>query len=100
MVPKKVGKKTVLVCRNCGKKKEVSSRKEFKLGSISSKKESRIVIVDKKSQVEVFPKTQTQCPKCENTEAFWWVQQTRSGDEPPTRFFKCTKCGHVWREYQ
>ncbi|NIM46839.1 MAG: transcription factor S, partial [Candidatus Aenigmarchaeota archaeon] len=20
--------------------------------------------------------------------------------EAPTRFFKCTKCGHVWREYE
>jgi len=25
--------------------------------------------------------------------------QTRAADEPPTRFYRCTKCGHTWREY-
>ncbi|MEM4865380.1 MAG: hypothetical protein QXY09_02690 [Acidilobaceae archaeon] len=25
--------------------------------------------------------------------------QTRAADEPPTRFYRCTKCGYTWREY-
>ena len=28
-----------------------------------------------------------------------WLQQTRSADEAPTRFFQCLKCKHTWREY-
>lgn len=46
-----------------------------------------------------FSKTKVVCPKCGNGEAYWWMQQTRAADEATTRFFRCTKCGHVWREY-
>jgi DNA-directed RNA polymerase, subunit M/Transcription elongation factor TFIIS len=40
------------------------------------------------------------CPKCGNHEAYYWMIQTRAADEPPTRFYKCVKCGHTWREYE
>lgn len=100
MVPRKSGKSTILECRKCGKKKYVKGRKGFKLATVTEKKEKKIVIVDKKSAFEVLPKTKTQCPKCEGSEAFWWMQQTRGGDEPPTRFYKCIKCKHIWREYE
>ena len=40
------------------------------------------------------------CPKCGNPEAYWVLRQTRGADEPETRIFECTKCGHKWREYQ
>jgi DNA-directed RNA polymerase subunit M len=40
-----------------------------------------------------------QCPKCGHDEAHWWMRQTRAADEPSTRFYRCTKCGKVWREY-
>ena len=39
------------------------------------------------------------CPKCENVGAFWHLRQTRSADEATTRFYRCTKCKHTWREY-
>ena len=52
-----------------------------------------------KKEAEVHPKTKAKCPKCGNNEAYYWIVQTRSADEPPTRFYKCTKCKHVWREY-
>jgi DNA-directed RNA polymerase subunit M len=40
-----------------------------------------------------------ECPKCGPVEAEHWEIQTRSSDESPTRFYKCKKCGHTWREY-
>ena len=40
------------------------------------------------------------CPKCGHDEAYYKIIQTRRADEPPTRIYKCTKCGHVWREYE
>ena len=47
-----------------------------------------------------FAVTKVLCPKCEKTvEAEWAMQQTRGADEPPTRFYRCKTCGHVWREY-
>lgn len=39
------------------------------------------------------------CEACGNDEAWYALQQTASADEPPTRFFKCTECGHRWRGY-
>jgi transcription factor S len=47
-----------------------------------------------------LPKAQETCPKCSNGEAYWVLRQTRGADEPETRIFECTKCGHKWREYQ
>lgn len=100
MMPRKVGKSTAIVCRNCGKKKTSRERGEFKISTTMQKKNEKIVVVDKKAKVDVLPKTAVSCPKCENKEAFWWMQQTRASDEPPTRFYKCTKCENVWREYE
>ena len=28
-----------------------------------------------------------------------WMFQTRSADEPTTRFYRCTKCKYTWRDY-
>ena len=55
------------------------------------------VITDK--DTDVFPITNAVCPKCKNKEAYFWSSQTRAGDEAETRFFRCTKCKHTWREY-
>ncbi len=49
--------------------------------------------------LEVNPKVKILCDKCGNKVAYYWTQQTRGADEPETRFFKCTKCSHTWREY-
>lgn len=100
LIPKRSGKKTVLICRRCGKKKSPKGMKDFKISVSETKTPEKIIVVDKKSKFEVLPKTKAQCRECEHGEAYWWMQQTRAGDEPPTRFFKCCKCGHVWREYE
>ena len=52
------------------------------------------------TKVDTLPKAEETCPKCGNGEAFWVLRQTRGADEPETRIFECTKCGHKWREYQ
>ena len=49
--------------------------------------------------LEINPKVRTKCSKCGHGIAFYWTQQTRAADEPETRFFKCAKCNHTWREY-
>ncbi|MBD3310349.1 transcription factor S, partial [Candidatus Woesearchaeota archaeon] len=48
---------------------------------------------------ETDPVTKAECPKCHNKEAYYWEVQTRAADEPPTKFLKCTKCKHIWRDY-
>ena len=39
------------------------------------------------------------CEKCHNQEGVWWTFQTRSADEPETKFYRCIKCNHTWRDY-
>ena len=87
-----INKNGKVVCSNCGA--------EFTSGKIkekTKKKEKSISIA--KKETEIHPKTKAKCPKCGNNEAYYWVVQTRSADEPPTRFYKCTKCKYIWREY-
>ena len=99
MIPKKSGSRVVLICRRCGRKK-TSKEKKFKIKVSTTRSKGKIIVLDKKSKIDVLPKTDISCPKCDNSEAFWWMQQMRAADEAPTRFYKCTKCGHVWREYE
>jgi len=55
------------------------------------------VISDK--DTDVFPVIAAICPKCGNKEAYFWTSQTRAGDEAETKFYRCTKCKHTWRDY-
>jgi len=64
----------------------------------SDPKERGVAVVETKTAT--LPKTAEQCPKCGNDEAYWVLRQTRGADEPETRIFECTKCGHKWRDYQ
>ncbi|KAL7068558.1 putative DNA-directed RNA polymerase III subunit RPC10 [Cryptosporidium serpentis] len=38
------------------------------------------------------------CPKCSNTEAYFFQLQIRSADEPMTSFYTCVKCEYKWKE--
>ncbi len=96
MLPEKKTKNVYLKCRSCGYelKKNVRSMRLVK------EKESREGIVVLEKNEIMLPVTERICPKCDNNKAYYWLQQTRSADEPPTQFFRCTKCKHVWREYK
>ncbi len=96
MVPVKKGKVTHMKCRKCGYQAK-GSVKEMKIVEKVPKK--RGVVLLEKDEV-TLPITDRMCPECENPKAYYWLQQTRSADEPPTQFFRCTKCKHVWREYK
>jgi transcription factor S len=91
MMPQGGGK---LKCRSCGK------IVDKKLKKITTKKEKsdKMLIVEKQSTH--LPETDKECPECKHGKAYWMILQTRSSDEPPTRFFRCKKCSHTWREYQ
>ncbi len=62
------------------------------------KDEGKVVVLEK--DITLLPKTDEFCPKCNHKHAYYWLQQTREADEPPTQFFRCEKCKHVWREYK
>lgn len=104
MRPSKRGGKRVLVCPSCGYVEDSGSPSSgYSISSrIKHSPKDKIVVVDSRQAEESLPKLRDQvyCPKCGHNEVYYWVMQTRRADEPPTRFYKCVKCGHVWREYE
>jgi transcription factor S len=92
LMPKKDGKKTIVACA-CGYK---SKSEEVKFGE-KVEKQKEVEVVHKEE--EHLPLTKVECPKCGNLEAGFWEVQTRAADEPATKFLKCTKCKHIWRDY-
>lgn len=94
LLPKKEKDKTFMAC-SCGytDKKNVGAtlKEEIK----QTKKEVEIAQEDDSH----LPLTETECPKCEHNKAYYWLVQTRAGDEPETKFLKCEKCKHQWRDY-
>jgi len=88
-----------LLCDNCGYSdkaaRTVTQATEEELAELPAIK----VVGEKESKLSTLPTTKTECPKCGHDEANWWFLQTRSGDEPPTQFYRCLKCNHTWRSY-
>ena len=81
-------------CSKCG-------HKVAKKGSnivVTQQKEKEVTLIEKDIDTSVLPKTKIKCPKCDNNEAYWIIRQMRGSDEPESRFYTCTKCGHKWRE--
>ncbi|GIU68307.1 MAG: DNA-directed RNA polymerase subunit M [Candidatus Pacearchaeota archaeon] len=64
------------------------------------KKASVNVVSEKDSEVYPVVDLEEPCKSCGNTKAYFWTMQTRAGDEAETKFFKCVKCQHTWREYR
>jgi DNA-directed RNA polymerase subunit M len=89
--------KKLLVCPKCGAEEPLESDIIY---SKEGKEEDKIIVIGKKERnLRTLPQTKTECPKCGNTIAYWWMVQTRGIDESATQFFRCTKCGHTWRDY-
>ncbi|MDA4111272.1 MAG: transcription factor S [Thaumarchaeota archaeon] len=91
---------SLLVCEKCGYTEESKGPSITQPEEIAEETSSTMkVLGDKEDKIKTMPTTQVECPKCGHNTAFWWFLQTRSGDEPPTQFFRCEKCSHTWRQY-
>jgi len=98
-------------CPKCGavliqkRKKDSCPRcNYFSKGKIKLKISEKIedkkeVAVVKNKEEEFHPIVTEICKKCGNDKAYFWTVQTRSSDEAETKFFKCTKCEHIKRDY-
>ncbi|MFH1511315.1 MAG: transcription factor S [Candidatus Woesearchaeota archaeon] len=92
LLPKKEKGKKVLAC-SCGhsqKSERLSFKEELQIAP-----NVEVVL----EETNVLPKTEALCQKCGHNAAFYWTVQTRAGDEPETKFLKCEKCKHTWRDY-
>ena len=82
-------------CSSCGTKVPLGKPQEVgRTGAVA--REMSVI----EEQTSTLPTAEEECPKCGNPRAYWVLRQTRGADEPETRIFECTKCGHKWREYQ
>ena len=95
LVPKKEDNKKMLVC-SCGYKTTQTESATIK--ETVAKTEKEVEVIDK-GELQTLPKTPAECPKCSHNTAYFWLVQTRAGDEPETKFLRCEKCGHTWRDY-
>jgi DNA-directed RNA polymerase subunit M len=88
-------KKVKFGCPRCS----YTAKEEIKIKtSEKMAKKEAIAVVDEKVG-EVYPITDYDCEKCKNRKAYFWIRQMRSGDEPESKFYKCTntKCKNVVR---
>ena len=90
-----VEKKKNFGCIRCG----YSSKAKPIIKTSEKIEEKSEIGVVKKKDTDVFPIVAANCIKCGTKEAYFWTSQTRAGDEAETRFFRCIKCKHTWREY-
>lgn len=95
LMPKKENNKKMMAC-SCGYKTEDIGGAILK--ETVAKSSQKIEVVDK-GKMQTLPKTTVKCPKCGHDEAYYWLVQTRAGDEPETKFLRCVKCEHTWRSY-
>ncbi|MGC9435189.1 MAG: transcription factor S [Methanomicrobiales archaeon] len=84
-------------CRKCGYIRDISDTDQLK--HTKKREEKTITIIEDESEMSTLPTCTQKCPECDNTTAYWWLRQLRSADESEVRFFRCTACGKVWREY-
>ena len=85
----------MMVCRKCGHKMPKASKES--MVSKTEQLDRAVPVLEEESAG--LPTTNTRCPECGNNLAYWWLRQLRSADESEVRFFRCTKCGKTWREY-
>ncbi|MHB1908115.1 MAG: transcription factor S [Nitrososphaerales archaeon] len=92
--------RSLLFCEKCGFSENAGSGASMADVTVPEDSATEIKVVgEKEEKIQTMPTTNVECPKCGHGTAFWWFVQTRSGDEPPTQFFRCQKCGHTWRQY-
>ena len=82
-------------CARC----DYSTKDKLKIKTSEKIEEKNKVAVIKK-EMNTLPIVAEKCRQCGNDKAYFWTIQTRAGDEAETKFFKCTKCDHTWREYR
>lgn len=79
-----------------------STKEKIKINSSEKIEERKEIAIVKGKESPALPITSAVCRKCKNDKAYFWIIQTRAGDEAETKFFKCTnpKCEYTWREYR
>ncbi len=92
MLPVRKGRKVYLVCSSCGYTEK--KRAETKL--TTKQKQEGITVIEE--DFINLPKIAKICPKCGFKEAYWWSAQGGKEEVSEALYYKCVKCGYVWKE--
>jgi len=87
-----------LQCSKCGYA-EGQEVKETKKITNEEEPDFSLLAFEGNEGEESYSTIKMDCAKCGHDEAVWWMFQTRSADEPTTRFYRCSKCKYTWRDY-
>jgi len=89
-----------MVCTDCGATDRRDEERASAFVSTEEQTDDDVIESTEDANFEGKPTADdVVCEECGHGEAWYTIKQTGSADEPPTRFFKCTECGHRWREY-
>ncbi len=89
-----------MVCTDCGATGERDEGLADRFVSTEKQSTDDVIETEEGLNFEGKPTaTDVTCDECGHGVAWYTIKQTASADEPPTRFFKCKKCGYRWREY-
>jgi len=88
-----------MVCSSCSARVPKDPEAAERYVSTESQTFDDVIETSEDAADEGKPTVEVVCEECGNDRAWYTIKQTGSADEPPTRFFKCTDCGHRWREY-
>ena len=91
-----VEKRKNFSCIKCG----YTAKGKVKIETNEKMQKKQEIGVVREKDTDVLPLVSAVCQKCGNREAQFWTAQMRAVDEAETRFFRCTKCRHTWREYR
>ncbi len=86
-------KKTKFGCSRC----DYTSNDKIDMEMKEKIDEHKPVAVIGDESKGVNPETAYDCLKCGNKKSYFWLQQMRAGDEPESKFYKCTKCDNTVR---
>jgi DNA-directed RNA polymerase subunit M len=90
----------VMVCSSCEARATMDEELSEQYTSTEEQSDEDVIETEEGANFEGKPTSEdVVCEACGHGVAWYTIKQTASADEPPTRFFKCTECGHRWREY-
>ena len=87
-----------LQCSKCGYTEGGDSKPTKKI-STEEEPDFSLLAFEGDEGDDTNPTVKIDCEKCGHDEAVAWMFQTRSADEPTTRFYRCQKCKYTWRDY-
>jgi DNA-directed RNA polymerase subunit M len=85
-----------LTCPKCGYKTASITEDDPSAHVTRPIRDEKIVVIGEKTEFLVQPNVRAKCPKCSGNRAY--CRTIEADEEVEVQVFKCTQCGHTWRE--